>query len=88
MLFRALLISALIILVLGTARGEQSIKKYFELKNSRDILKSSLDQIKAQNSQLQDEIYKIKNSPQYAEKILRDRYHIKDQDENIIFFAD
>jgi cell division protein FtsB len=47
-----------------------------------------VDKLKADNQELSEEIRKIKSSPAYARKVLRDKYHVTDANEKIIFFAD
>ena len=88
MFLRFLLFVVMAILLFGTARGEKSFSKYFDLKRSKDVLSLSINNLRGENVKLGDEIAKIKTSPDYAQKILRDRYHTKEQNENIIFFAD
>ena len=78
----------LAVLLIGTLRGEGSIFDYFKLRKSLDVLEETITKIESNNSDLQDEIRKIKASPDYARKVLRDKYHITDADEKIIFFAD
>lgn len=79
---------AISVLLIGTLRGENSILDYFKLRKSQDILESTIRKLKANNEGLSEEIRKIKNSPEYARKVLRDKYHITDPNENIMFFAD
>jgi cell division protein FtsB len=83
-----LLLCGAIVLGIGIVRGESSIESYFELKRSRDTLKSTVEGLRAENKTLEDEITRLSNSKSYARKTLRDKYHIVDQDETIIFFAD
>jgi cell division protein FtsB len=47
-----------------------------------------VDKLKTDNQELSEEIRKIKSSPAYARKVLRDKYHVTDANEKIIFFAD
>lgn len=76
--------------VIGLAmfRGESSFDGYWALVKSRDVLHGTVGQIAAENAAIQGEIMKLKESPSYARKVLRDKYHIVDQDENIVFFAE
>ena len=78
----------LIVLLIGTLRGEGSVFDYFKLRTSLVILEETIHKIEETNTQLNTEIFKIKKSPDYARKVLRDKYHITDSDEKIIFFAD
>ncbi|MCX6129842.1 MAG: septum formation initiator family protein [Proteobacteria bacterium] len=78
----------LVVLLLGTIRGEGSVMDYFKLRKSLTILQSTVEKLKGENQELAEEIRKISNSPAYARKVLRDKYHVTDPDEKIIFFAD
>ncbi len=78
----------LLVLIVGSLRGELSILDYFKLRKSLDILENTVEHLKADNFALSEEIRKIKSSPAYARKVLRDKYHVTDSDEKIIFFAD
>lgn len=79
---------AVSVLLIGTLRGESSIFDYFKLRKSQDVLEATVDKLKASNEDLSEEIRKIKGSPDYARKVLRDKYHVTDSNEKIIFFAD
>ena len=77
-----------LVLVLGIFRGSSSIARYFELKGNLSILKRSAEALENSNRALELEIHKIKSSPLYARKILKDRYHAVDENEEIVFFPD
>ncbi len=76
--------------VIGLAmfRGESSFDGYLTLVKSRDVLQGTVDQIAAENTAMRGEIIKLKESPSYARKVLRDKYHVVEQDESIVFFAE
>jgi cell division protein FtsB len=78
----------LAVLIIGTLRGEVSIMDYFKLRKSLNLLEGTVEKLKADNLELSEEIRKIKSSPAYARKVLRDKYHVTDANEKIIFFAD
>ncbi len=78
----------LLVLLVSSMRGELSIMDYFKLKRSLSILENSVERLQEENSSIAEEIRKIKSSPAYARKVLRDKYHVTDPDEKIIFFAD
>lgn len=78
----------LIVLLIGTLRGDGSILDFFKLKKSLALLEDSIDKIEHSNQELSEEIRKIKDSPDYARKVLRDKYHVTEANEKIIFFAD
>ena len=85
---RVLLWASSIVLIYGSLRGESTIFSYLKLSDSLNILNQTVDKIENNILYLEDEIYKLENSPRYARKILRDKYHITEENENIIFFAD
>ncbi len=78
----------LTVLMIGTMRGEVSIMDYFKLRKSLAVLEGTVEKLKTDNQDLSEEIRKIKSSPAYARKVLRDKYHVTDANEKIIFFAD
>ena len=83
-----LLIFGIVVLGVGIVRGHSSLTHKYRLERSAAVLRQQLDQLQAENKTLADEINKIKNSPSYARKVLRDRYHLTENNENILFFAD
>jgi hypothetical protein len=84
----ALLVSGAVVLGAGMLRGESTVDGYFELKNSREVLSDTVERLRKENAALSDEIMRIKESPSYARKVLRDKYHVTDPDEDIVFFAE
>ena len=83
-----LLIFGIIVLGVGIVRGQSSLSHKQRLERSAAVLRQQLMQLAAENRALTDEINKIKNSRSYARKVLRDRYHLTEHGENIVFFAD
>ncbi len=79
---------ATLVLALGMYRGQSSISLYLSLKDSEIVLSKAVGNLKSENRKLEDEIFKLKKSKDYARKVLRDRYHITEGDEKIIYFAD
>lgn len=84
----ALLVSGALVLGAGMLRGESSVDGYFELKDSREVLSETVERLRKENAALSEEIMRIKDSPSYARKVLRDKYHVTDPDEDIVFFAE
>ncbi len=76
------------VLTLGTVRGESGIGGFVRLKRSLKVLSESTSELEKQNELLRQEIMKIEQSASYAERILRDKYHQKQQGERIVFFPD
>jgi cell division protein FtsB len=88
MVVRFIFFWAALSLTIGVIRGEQSVSRYFELRKSQTTLKKAVEELDRHNIELADEITKIQQSPAYAEKVLRDKYHVTHEGEKIIFFAD
>jgi cell division protein FtsB len=80
--------AAAAVLGLGMMRGESSVHSYFELHKSRDVLQQTVTSLEKENAAISEEIVRLKKSPSYARKVLRDKYHVTDEDEDIVFFAD
>ena len=75
-------------LLLGVVRGQSSVPNYIGLMETRDVLKRTVDRIRLENSEHEAEIAKLKGSQEYARRVLRDKYHVTDPNETIVFFAD
>jgi cell division protein FtsB len=80
--------SATVVLMVGVVRGRSSIGAYFKLKESARKLEAAVAALEAENREMQMEIERIKSSKSYARKVLRDKYHVTDSDEKIIFFTE
>ncbi len=76
------------VFAIGIFRGETSIARYLALKDSEVILTKAVSNLEIENNKLEDEIFKLKKSKSYARKVLRDKYHVTEGDEKIIYFAD
>lgn len=76
------------VLGLGLVRGDNSLTQYFALGKSRTVLAATVKQLEQENANLSEEILRLKKSPDYARKVLRDKYHLTDADEDIVFFAE
>lgn len=87
-MFWILTFFCVLVLGIGTMRGEQSIENYTQLKKSRDALQQRITTLQNETQNYRKEIQKIVKSKSYAKKILRDRYHVLEEDESIIFFED
>lgn len=79
---------ATIVILIGVVRGETSIARYFSLSKSKYILEETVAALKAENEHLANEIHMIKESKSYARKILREKYHVTEDGEKIIYYAD
>ena len=47
-----------------------------------------MTELETENANLAAEIERIKESKSYARKVLRDKYHVTDDDEKIVYYAD
>jgi cell division protein FtsB len=83
-----LLVIGIIVLCLGLARGTTTVGGYYELKRSREVLKQTVATLQSETEQISAEIERIRTSPSYARKVLRDKYHLTEANEDIVFFAD
>ena len=83
-----LALASSVVLGIASIRGKTSFEDYFELKRSADVLSLALINLEKEITNLELEITRIEESSSYAQKVLRDKYHITDEGESIIFFAD
>lgn len=77
-----------LVLMVGMFRGETSIIKYYELLETRQRLDQKISELESENNRINDEINKIKHSANYAKRVLRDKYHVIDKDERIVFYGE
>ena len=83
-----LYVYATLVISVGVFRGETSIGRYFSLIKSRAVLEEAVSGLRTENSRLSEEISRIKQSKEYARKVLREKYHVTDEDEKIVYYAD
>ena len=82
------IIGASLTLACGLLRGQFGIVDYFSLRKTKETLLHRIKELKQKNMEVSREIEKIKKSPSYARKVLKDRYHVTEADEHIIFFTE
>ncbi|MBI2602121.1 MAG: septum formation initiator family protein [Deltaproteobacteria bacterium] len=87
-LFKFWLGFAILVLVTGLVRGDSGIRDYFSLRDSRDRLADTVEKLKKETEAIEEEIHKIKSSQSYAKKVFKDKYHVTEDGERIMFFAD
>lgn len=83
-----LVFASVVVLNIGLWRGDGSFEDYFELRQSRRVLSERVEKLSKENEKLSKEITRLKGSPSYARKVLRDRYHITEPNEDIVFLAE
>lgn len=74
------------VLMIGILRGERSLSDYLALKHKRQVLQTAVDSLTDEIHHLSSEIHRIEHSPEYAKRILRDKYHILGNGEQMILF--
>lgn len=87
-LFISLVGFTFVVMNIGIFRGPSGVNDFLELEKSREILSRAVESLRLENEGISEEITRIKSSPSYAKKILRDKYHVTEEDEDIIFFAE
>jgi cell division protein FtsB len=87
-LFTGVCYSFLGLLSIGIVRGSIDTLRYFELKKSLAELQQATYDLKNDNKNIELEVLNIKTSPQYAKKILKDRFHMTEDNEELVFMAD
>ena len=72
----------------GMIRGKNSLLDFFTLRESRLVLTETIAKLHEENHNIEEEIRKIRESKNYAKKVMKDKYHLTEDGESIIFFAD
>ncbi len=83
-----ILVTGVAVLVVGMIRGESSIRAYIDLLRSQEVMEKAVFNLEAENEALHSEINKIRSSAEYARKVLKDKYHLTEENETILFYAD
>ncbi len=77
----------LMVTFFGVFNGDVSYSNYQELKKSKSILAKAVADLESRSQMFSLEIDKLKKSPAYATRVLKDKYHYRDGDEQLIFYA-
>ena len=83
-----IILGTCITLLCGLFRGDFGIVDYFSLKKTQNTLRLRIKELEKQSKEVSREIENIKKSPDYARKVLRDKYHVTEKGEHIIFFTE
>jgi cell division protein FtsB len=86
--FLCLMGFAMLVLAIGTFRGETSLRTYLSLLESEKVLIYTVNQLSNESMRLEKEIAMTKTSSEYVHKLLRDKYHITEKGEQILMFED
>lgn len=76
------------VFLVSALRGQTSFNTYINLKDSEVILSKTVEDLKVFNDDLELQIQKLKTSKEYARKVLKEKYHVTEENEKIVYFAD
>ena len=76
-----LLLLGVSIVCLGIFQGQYGVKKYVELQKSHEILNERVEKLVSHKKYLETEIIRIKNSKEYATKVIKEKYRIREPGE-------
>ena len=74
-------------LVLFSVLGENGLGEYLRLRGQRDGLERDLDQLAAETAQLEDRIKALRTEPLALEKLARERYNMRREEEQVILLV-
>ncbi|NRA65176.1 MAG: hypothetical protein HRU19_11880 [Pseudobacteriovorax sp.] len=77
-----------LLFVWGAFKSPSNASQYFRLKDRLEVLEATVSSIEGDIAGIEDELHKIKSNPRYARKVLKDKFHITEDSEYIVFFAD
>ncbi len=63
--------------------GSHNVVRYFRQKAQKENLIREIDSLKVQKAKLKSESERLKNDPDYIEKIAREKYNMKKKDEKV-----
>ena len=75
------------VLTISSLKGLQGALRFSQLQKSRDLLIQANQKLEKEIKTINYEIEKIDKSKAYVRKQLKDRYHLTEKGEHIIFFA-
>lgn len=75
-------------LLVGIIQGKISFADYWLLKEKRDLYAQKVKNLEEETQELELEIERVSYSKQYARKILREKYHLLEENEKIFFFSE
>lgn len=63
--------------------GDTGLIQYWQLQSHRDQVVLEIQGLESEKEKLEYEIEQLRNSPDYVEKIAREKYHMKRDDEKV-----
>ena len=88
MSLKVIIIMLSITLVAGILKTRNNISSYIALNKSCQVLEKTIQELEQDIRGLEEEILRINQSKSYVSKLLKDRYHIVNENEEILFLAD
>jgi cell division protein FtsB len=74
--------------LLSSFKGSGELFNYINLQKSLSLLEKKVVSLQKEKRNLEAEIHRITSSKDYARKVYRDKYHVMEKGESILFFAD
>lgn len=87
-IYVAILLATSAVFIHALWQGRGSIFDYFELKERQKVLEATVASLEKEIENLETEIHKIQSSKEYARHVLRDKYHVTEENEKILFYGD
>ena len=75
-----------LVLFNGIKNRQVDRNDFSKLINKKQILTEVVQQLKKENEILMTEIDRINNSSEYAKKVFKEKYHILNENEQMLFF--
>ncbi len=67
-------------------RGSSTIEKHFVLKDRKQKMTRAVEMLETHNHELEKLVAKISRSEVYAKKVLKDKYHMTEEGERLVYF--
>ena len=87
-LFRVVFGFGILLLVAANFRGRGNYSDLKSLRESKNVLEQVVIGLQQEVDQLNVEVRLAHSSPAYALRLLKDRYHYTEPNEQILFFGD
>jgi cell division protein FtsB len=79
------LLMGVAVLTVAICRGDALFVNYFTLKQDRKQLEEKIQALEERNDLLKQQEKLLQSSPEYAKKVLREKYNYREENEEIIF---
>ena len=82
-ILRWILLAILIALFLAFFTGRKSLLRLYSLYQEKKSLEKQKEELIKESERIKDEIYKLETDDKYLEKVAREKYNMKKEDEEI-----